>query len=209
MFYRTRGKLMVALLAAAALGGCGGSSDDDDDGGSSCGTFTACGGDVVGTWTLTNFCTVPDVTDLPAECQNNISVSSSSGSGTYEFTETDYSSSLMLQFTMRWVFDNACVSALADQSVTMTEASCASLEQEYRDRMTAQQVSCSFAGGACLCDFLVSNAFNDAGPYTLQGTDIDDGSAVPAHYCVDGDTLKLEIEDNDSATIVTLVFQRG
>jgi hypothetical protein len=73
----TAGILRLATWAAIALGACGGGDE-------MCSSVTACGGDVVGTWTITSDCTPPSERYLAGHCDTGYAVGPPSR-GTFTF----------------------------------------------------------------------------------------------------------------------------
>jgi hypothetical protein len=188
--------LFVVLFGAASCG-------DDDDGGSSCG-FAACGGDIEGTWDFVDVCSQ---TDLVAEanasiedpdCQDifkrvDLSVS---GSATFNADGTA-SGTLAITTTMELEVTARCT------GVEPSTLVCNAVQTQLASS-TGFSVACSFASGACACN--VTNAVTSpiSGTYQLEGSTIvtDDGEAT--EYCVNGATLKLLLDEDETNLVMTL-----
>ncbi len=209
MFRALGGSLasVLTVCTALALAACGGKSDSDDGNGNtaSC-DFGACGGDVLGTWDIVQFCPTLVSDGTPPECSAKMALGDASASGWLQFDGSEVTTSLDVRYTMTWQLDSECVSALTDQSASVDAAFCSALEQQYVSMGVAQSVSCPYANGACLCSFGFVVASGGTSSYQLSGTSIlsADGDLVP--YCVKGDELRLR--DGNELASTAYVLQR-
>ena len=180
-------------------GGAGGQASGTGGSGASCPpTVSPCGGNIVGTWKVTQYCVT------------TTQVLSSAGSGctgataTYQFF---YSGSLT--FNTDGTFDSAVTGG-----ATVTEQfpsgcnpfgfTCQQLGQSAMDAGTG---TCSAdATGGCTCD-VATKALMPASPtgtYSVSGstlTTVDNGNATTNSYCVQGASLYEMADRQDGGTI--------
>jgi hypothetical protein len=208
--------LVLALLFA--LQGCG--DDDDDDGTGfgiqSCEAFTACGGDVVGSWTLTGVCIdgledmFADIADQPG-CEDFFGAFRASANGEFTFSEDGMASVEGSSFTFQIdvKVTSACVKGLGGANATLDSARCDMMEssQANRDSQSIAGATCSFGGGACNCKVAsVPMPLGGNGPYEVQGNDLIQGGDTNP-FCVDGDRLTVRTSAG-AGTDGTLTLQR-
>jgi hypothetical protein len=196
----------VGVLAAACLAtAC---SDSNDDGGS-CASFSACGGDVQGSWQLDSICAVGLVEQLNSqvaaqhpECDGTYKTASIDVEGTVAFDATTQTPNLVMTIDTRLTLTADCLSAQADRTVVLSDSICSLFAQgaSSTDADKTATTQCTFTGGNCECDVHISSPTGTAEPYTISGTTIVSGSESPADYCVQGDTLTLHGE-NDAMTM--------
>ena len=101
-------------LAALAVSACGGSSSN-----ASCGSQTACGGDVVGTWKVESSCAsasssfapfaIPSSGEKPNACPSTLSPSGVTVFGTLTFgSDSTYSFTLVEGGSIRYTILSSC-----------------------------------------------------------------------------------------------------
>jgi hypothetical protein len=190
--------LLIVLLGA--LCACGGTTTTQSSGGSgsppACGE-PQCGGDIVGTWLVTQSCLSVSATATMSGCSEPLTVSGSDYviSGTLElrgdgtFTQTTNS----LSVSMQEKFPAAC---LKFGSVTMT---CAQLDQAMQQQASVTDgglpsLRCVDAGdGGCMCSgTMTSQNGSVTGTYTVsQGilTRVSGTATYQSDYCVRGTNL--------------------
>jgi hypothetical protein len=178
-------RILACSLLALAAAGCG-----DDDGPSVCTgfTFTACGGDVVGTWQSQGLCptgtesSTDTISDDPACASSSVTSRQSVSSVSYTFnadntyTSTEISSS---SGTIR--VDSACV-AVEAPGYTLQQA-CDQIDAE-------DGTTCSVSGDVCTCRYSETSTNTDTGTYLVTGNTITIGWQ-PVEFCVDGNQLQL------------------
>jgi hypothetical protein len=151
--------------------------------------FTACGGSLVGTWNLTDFCVANgalggDPTD--GGCPGASMTGSITPSGSITFnSDGSYSQSVLnLTLTQTLTIPTSCVPSGKTCDPT-------SLNINTGDGGTA---SCAVTGANCVCTGTAPQNPSAAksGTYTTSGTSLttDDGGATP--YCVQGTTLTVQ-----------------
>jgi hypothetical protein len=180
----------VFLLAGVSAAGCGGGSAD------ACGQVPPCGGDIVGTWTLTSTCTTRPV--LPVKLCDAATVAHSSfdvsGKATFGADQT-FDISLTESGSIEVSVPASCLGP-GDR----TQA-CIQITPTVPTGVAAR---CVESGDGCLCTFLLAaHDVAETGTYATTGTGL---TAVPAgglidgaSYCVAGGRLHLVSLDSSAA----------
>jgi hypothetical protein len=196
-------RLLTALswpLPALALigpAGCGGSRGDAGADAGSCDMLDACGGDVVGSWSVQSLCFAnaevlfAAALDEPM-CEGAIKSSQVHASGTYVYGK-DGSASADVVYSIEFgtLWSAACLSALAGQSVTPDAAQCAGLQQQYENLPEIDSAPCRLQGNACACSISTGeNVTTTPGSYSVKGNTLQQGDDN-SPYCVQGDTLTI------------------
>jgi len=195
---RRRLAFLVCALGAMAFVGCG---DDDSDGGSGsggdgdgdgdapiadCSTFAACGGDIVGSWTIQEAC-LGDFNPVEDFCSEaTVDLSSVSFSGSVEYlADGTYSVSSTQSGSVTVSIPASCLTGVTD---------CNTLDSDEFD--------CSGdATDSCDCTSSAADTVTETGTYATSGNDVtltptgDDPET--STYCVEGDVLKLRQTDED------------
>jgi len=158
--------------------------------------YTACGGSIVGSWSILALCPEDPAAaaalfespfdDRPA-CVGggNETNGRSEIEGVFEFDDagqvTFATTSTLL---VTWVFDDACLEAAGRAGAT-PEARC--------DDVSSDRLTCEYAPDACRCvgDPIVEPD-EGSGTYTITGDEVVLGDDPPATYCVDGDSLVMD-----------------
>ena len=182
------------------LGGCAGRATVEqappDDGGEppadsgtqllQCAPYTACGGDLVGTWTLVSFCF-----DMPVQhagCES-LQYLANDDQGSIEFSDAgtfkQYSSAA---FRLLTVVPAGCV-----------DSSCAMIQAGYQASLASTgtgTVVCSASDGGCVCDANAKSQQTVSGQYSVSGANLTlnlDPMTVSGinSYCVINDQLTL------------------
>jgi hypothetical protein len=160
--------------------------------------FVACGGDVTGTWTMTDLCA-----DLPPPtptCEGQVEHRDLGAVGMYTFSDdASYAGQISLQLGEETFYPAACL----PEGTT----ACAELDQPDNHIVCTGDVavSCTCAGTD------TSDPFIEEGHWSVEGTTItlaqgkDPGD--PAEYCVDGDLLRIRPESMQAG--FELVMQRA
>ncbi|HXU07335.1 MAG TPA: hypothetical protein VN903_40565 [Polyangia bacterium] len=233
----------VVLVACAATVGCGSGSGKKTDGGgggsggigggtggtggtgggavtANCGSFTACGGNIVGTWRQVSGCG----TIVSATCptQTTMTTLASGATTTYTFSSGGvftYMSSGNENETVNYAL--GCLGGLIDAGAPQA---CADLQNLFRMTIGqdagasgTQLLSATCSAGqnqTCDCALVFSTApTTTQASYTTSGTQVTiidpDGGAPdanpPLDYCVSGNTLTLRrVDDSGSSVVITL-----
>lgn len=206
-----------------AGGGSGGSVGPNVDGGThgiSCGLFTACGGNIVGTWRVVSSCGSVSSSSCPSS--ERITVQTTLTQGTYTFAG-DGTFTLMASGsateTLRYPL--ACLGGITDAGIPQA---CADIERAFvastqpadagTPAVEVTSASCaSAANAACACTVVLgyTSPQTTSGTYTTSGSQITfavraaDGGTDPAsEYCVSGNTLTLHFFDTTSDWVMVL-----
>jgi hypothetical protein len=188
----------------APTGGTGGTGGEPPDG--VCEDITACGGDPLGIWNVSENCTEV-VLDLGAElgCESIPATGSAVVTGTFTFAD-----GLMTQDTVQTVdvtmlIDDACAQTLVGlPNVTAADVCPLVSAQLMMDPDTPG--TCAVAPGGCRCDVTQGPTPNvQADPYEVVGTQIivtdsADGTTGALDFCQEGDELHLHADAVDLAT---------
>jgi hypothetical protein len=184
---------LLAACLAAILAGCGG----DDDGNLDCSQFSACGGNPVGEWTVIDAC----FDDLPMPEIDNCPEASASVEGVVVTGSVD-------------IRDDGSYATQVDSSGTvvitvplscLNGGTCAQLSQ-------AAGVPCTTNGDACDCENELDDQSQETGSWEVDGSTItltdSDGNADDADFCVQGDVLKAQSQEDADSAVITFVMTR-
>jgi hypothetical protein len=220
----------VVLVACAAAVGCGSSGNKTDGGGGAgggggavtgnCALFTACGGNIAGTWRYVSGCATFSSATCPAE---TAMTTIASGSATYTFGSGGvfaYTVSGTLDETVNYSL--GCLSGFTDAGVPQA---CADVQNLYRMSIgqdagssATQIASATCSAGqneTCSCTLVFSvQSGTTQGTYTVSGSQVtitdpnaDGGAGTPTDFCVSGNTLTLRLR-TDSASNLVMTLMR-
>ena len=173
---------------SGAAGGASGHAGGTGGGSASCPTVSPCGGNIVGTWKVTQTC-ITETADLSNECTGGAGTSASANVA------------LMFSGTVTYNADGTYTSALTGTDMGQEHYSsgcaplgltCAQIGQEVID---GGSVSCSTdTAGTCNCDSVVplTSTNNTPGTYSTSGdtlTTTPGSMPSGASYCVQGSVL--------------------
>jgi hypothetical protein len=186
---------LAALLAASSGVSCGGG-----DGGSCSAAPPACGGDIVGNWSVTSSCVrFMGPLDDP-QCPTATVDATVHFSGTASYTATmTYTQSVTQSGTETILLPAACLSA-----------SCAQVDQALQASPPdgATSIHCVTAGSGCSCTAtLMPQSTTETGTYTLSGTGVNTtssaGDTETDQYCATGTHLDIMPGPSSAAPGVT------
>lgn len=187
----------LGMVASFFVSACGGSSD----GSGSCGTTAACGGDIVGTWTITSSCLNASMPDM--DCPGATIGSSTlkvTGTATYN-ADLTYSHTGTISGTAAFTIPASC---LMSQGTTVT---CDQLNQFFAAApIPGVTIHCT-GSTSCSCTETATNAdASESGTYTVTaaGTLTEtttDGDDTVSDYCVKGTTLNVSEHSGGSETL--------
>ena len=192
------------LLIFVLFLGCGG-----DSGSGQCGSFTPCGGVIVGTWSVTEYCsnlTGSSSSPCPGMTANTSHVQMK---GTFTFTSSGtYSVATTATGTESVTYPQSCLTSL--------NTTCAQAGTALSAGSGGISGSCqSNANGDCACTENITNApSTEQGTYTTSGSSIamlKTGSTTTTgsiEYCVQGNTLTLQATSSTFNGSTTLVATR-
>jgi hypothetical protein len=189
-------------VLACCVSGCGGESsfeDGDGDGRvATCNEFTPCGGDVVGSWEITETCIDPSVTVAIGDCSDTaVDYRSYEVDGEYVF---DASGNVTVTFDSRfsyvWDIPRSCFS---DYTCTEMETLLNSATSTGTSTIEFS-ATCPEAPTVCRCEITGSIAGTNVATYTTSGstlTIVSADSESTQQYCVDGDDLTMRAEGGE------------
>jgi hypothetical protein len=176
----------VVFLLLAAAAGCGSSNPPYD-----CGHVPACGGDIVGTWSVVSSCVTPGNVlgqDFATSfCPTSVSAYNGGAeayAGAWSFSsDLNYSIALYPVGTQSLVCSDGRTCAQQDTAIKALQ----SMDP------TVQTAGCTAGGANCRCTYSIATLQMDSGTYTVDGTQLvlTSSTASPATYdfCVQGNTL--------------------
>jgi hypothetical protein len=199
----------LGLASLAACGSSGGLSTDgtggttggSDGGGATCGAVAACGGAVVGTWTITDQCVIVSG-DLSNVCAGATASIAGLFSGTLTFNANlTYTQTGSQGGTVHYHFPTTC---FPTQTCSQVQSAVVAANASAGMGLTFQSVSCAAETGGCACDAIIANSpANETGTYVASGgtlTTTHDGTADDAQYCVNGNTMHQMAPASQQAT---------
>jgi hypothetical protein len=161
----------------------------------SCQNASACGGDIVGSWTITSTCiNVPPQNEGTPDCPGITGRSdgfAAVGSVTYEPNGT-YTSSGTLTGRVLVDYPTSC---LTSAGITCAELSAALADPSVLGSATFSAAACAPSSNACTCTLtLAPQTTNETGTYSTSGgvlSETPDSTGVTdqTDYCVQGSTL--------------------
>jgi hypothetical protein len=152
-------------------------------------SFDACGGDIVDTWNIDGLCATFPADEFDEVCPTATVEIVVDGSGTVAFNEDlTYAVNIDITGSLEIALPAGCVEG---------EATCEGVLGDNPD----DPICSGTPASGCNCSKAIGDVNDDTGTYTLYGDDITfDGESVPSHYCVDGDTLKVQTVDDSGKT---------
>jgi len=184
-------KLLLATLLLSASSvlslGCG-----PDGGGGSCGS-APCGGDIVGTWNVSNICVdtsaLMDSFMVEGCPQATVGAFVISATGPFMFNaDQTYAINLTLNGTASFNFPGSCL-----MGVTCDVLSTAVQAQIAADPDAPFQSATCAGSSGCTCTFvLLPETMGETGTYTVSGSSLlttSNGTTESVDYCVQGSTV--------------------
>ena len=174
-------------------------ADVQPDGGPTCAAVAACGGGVVGRWTITDTCAS---LDLGAVCGGTTIQATLTFAGTQTFNaDLTYAQVGSAGGTLTYHFPASCIGAQTCAQVRDRILSAGSPEGMG---FLFQSATCTSERGGCACDAILSNIpTNETGTYSTSGgtlTTVHDGTIDATPYCVNGDTMHQMPADGEPET---------
>jgi len=162
-----------------------------------CAPFTACGGSLLGSWTVVSACYDSAVENAGCDSFSHTAVSEA---GTYEFSDTGtFVRSLSSTVAYTLVVPASCSST-----------SCPMLQADTEAHLTMNgngTVACSPNAGGCTCDIVASSTETLSGQYSVVGSKLTflvdpmTGATMTNDYCVKGNRLTLHEPGTGSVTL--------
>jgi hypothetical protein len=202
--------------------GTGGSSSGTGGGSGSCSDVTACGGSVVGTWSVMSSCLTLSGTNLditnagldPNSCTGVTISGSLSASGTWTAnSDGTYADATTTTGTAQLQLPAGCL------MLSGTTTTCDHLDSPLTG-LGFSSVTCQNAstGGGCTCSASVQQSglpgvmsvnASASGNYATSGSTLTIDSSTPYGYCVSGSTMTWTPQTTSPATTGTVVFTKG
>ena len=196
--------MAIGMALLLSVLGCGGGGDDDGDSngdGSALppysGSFSPCGGDVVGQWQITETAVNESVIRPLRSCPDATATwTRFQFAGTLAFgADGTVVSTGTIDQGMQWEVPAACVaSTCADFAAGVT----GSMQEDLEPGDTGSFV-CSDTGSGCSCELSVSyGEQTDTDTYAVAGSRLTitepEGDVAEYDFCVTGDTLVMRDE---------------
>jgi hypothetical protein len=189
----------LALVASVLASSCSSAGDPSPD----CTTFTACGGDVVGTWKIAKTCVSGAQDPLAVQCSTSAFHISETVNGTVTFASNGtVTSSNDLSTTEDTTIPASCIGG----------ATCVQLETSLNRRVIGEattMATCTDASGGCSCHAITSAPTVGANTtYSVSGTVITIGGN-PDPYCVRANGLLIQTQNGTTGSdIVTFALTK-
>jgi len=212
-----RGICLLAIgFAAAALAGCGDGNGSTGTGGTGggggtggvgancAGLNTACGGDIVGTWAITDICNFT-VSTPPAICPGiQYTGTTVTEMGTFTF-RADGTASEDLTGTLT-LHESVPASCLEGVLGTCAEVN-ANFQMSVQDGTYTSGGCVSAASGSCECTGIGPVTGMASGTYTTSGSTLmvttdSSGNTSTVSYCVQGSTLALSVPNGSNPPLI-------
>lgn len=213
---RRRPRTFIRFSVVLAALACG--SDSDGDGGAECTTFSACGGELTGTWQSRALCLPDDFADrvvmnLPPECDGAVAVEDVVSDTTLTFdADGTFTEAGSATTELAISFSQACITAAAGQPADelLVGLFCDQVREALTENagMGPANATCEVVGTSCNCATLQETPVNESGPFTIEDTQIVFASAggLRRDFCVQGDQLQVaspEGADLDAHVVYT------
>ena len=181
---------VALLMVCGAALGCG--DDAEADAGPTCepefAVADACGGDLVGTWTLDDACgRLGVLAGIEAECAQIevLSESVTGASGTLEVrSDNTYVENLNVTGEVDFTIASSCVESLVSTCTELSTRLTAAFNQDTT-------VQCADSPGGCRCQIDGALTRQSTGTYALSGASVTLDDGLTYSYCVNEDTLAL------------------
>jgi hypothetical protein len=181
-----------------ALGGCGSPSAP-----ACSATFTPCGGDLAGTWSIDTVC---NLSDLETSCAGSTVHITQDWSGTYTFNSDGTISAIVKpDVTETLTLPPACFSGV-------TSCSALGSPSNTSNGLTSQETCTGDVSQSCTCTSSLSGTESVTGTYSTMGNDvttaIDGAAGAATPYCVSGSQLQVQFDNSPSSSNVYILFTR-
>ena len=191
--------MLAALLALGQLA-CGSSSETGPIKGTLCtDTFTACGGDPTGTWTVVGVCLDGDLAAAEnglrsAACATQTTGADVSATGSAMYTAATASADAVVIYnettTERSTESISPACATDSYGVTTLDANgCAQIQTTLKNGDAEKTVACSLSGGNCDCRVTIMHVSKVQNLITITGSNIVESDDTTYDFCVTGNTM--------------------
>lgn len=191
--------VLLVAMGASGFGGC----DSSDSSEFECSTFSACGGDIQGTWVLLESCGNTSTHPACAYLEQNNPRPKNTGTLTFEGGRLS-SVVTTVPFDYEYVLTTPCLAEmLGGMSVAMDQV-CASLSSSTRNAAGTDESThtCTWNEDVCMCrEHVAADTFTSSGEYRVTGNQLtvttDEGVTSMSSFCVSGNFLTVGAS-NDS-----------
>jgi hypothetical protein len=179
-----------------SLGGCSSAPSCTD-------TFTACGGDLTGTWVFDAECNAAALTAMA--CPGATTTVSPNISGTYTFNaDKTFSTSLSIAESGMTTLPASCLAG---------STSCSELDlHQTSDGTTIDETCTGNAAQSCTCSISQTGTLTETGTYLTAGNNLTQSSGGsagnPTPYCVNGSQLQISISITGGISNAYLLFNK-
>lgn len=222
-----RGFVIFVLCVATSACGSGGGAGTNVDAavnGISCDPFTACGGDIVGTWRVVSSC--GSISSPACPSSERITAQSSAPQTSYTFAgDGTFSLTASGDLTEALRYPLACLGAITDAGIPQA---CADIERAFLTAQTGDagtqtvevtSASCAAAANeTCACTAVIryGGPQTTPGSYTTSGSQLtlvvsasdggvrDAGADPVGEYCVSGNSLTLHFVNSSDDWVTKL-----
>jgi hypothetical protein len=191
--------MAVVLLAFGPLA-CGSSSDNGPITSTLCtDTFTACGGEPTGTWTVGGVCLDADLaagfnSERTGACTSQTTGAdvSATGTVTYMAPMAGLDPAVMYNATITLRTTESISPACAMEAygvTTLDAAACTQLATLLKANDPERTLTCAMAGANCDCRLTYVHKKMGQNLYTITGSTISESDDSSYEFCVNGNTL--------------------
>jgi hypothetical protein len=192
---------MEVLDLGGDAGGSGSTSSSSGSGAPNCKSFTACGGNVVGTWSVADEC-VAGWYNFASACPSSTFGESVSIGGTIVFNANGtYTTSPPGGVGADTVtIDRLCLASDAGPTVTCDQLQASFNTQSMQvDGGSSTMATCTTTSSGCSCQLPgTQGTISENGTYSTSGTSLTltaaSGSATTVPYCVQGNGLLIQTQ---------------
>jgi len=161
-------------------------------------TFTACGGDVTGTWALQSICAESSLVDAVnalyrsgVDCGSVCQTASMTASGSVMYSGQTVNSSESFRFTESLGFGDACFTEL--KGTTLSDSTCQTGANDFHVPASDGTASCALSLATCACQ-VDQTTTDGASTYTLSGNNITEYNSTTLtqesiEYCITGTSM--------------------
>jgi hypothetical protein len=197
----------IAITALVSIAGCSGS---DGAQGGRCVAFDTCGGDVTGTWQVSNSCVEGNLTDamnlyadIPQACRGDYKSVVASVSGTVSFNAGTATNETVT--TIDYVFNPTAACVAAEEFATIGSTTCAGVAQALVDLGHHNTADCEAVADGCACNAQSRFERNEVVSYNVTGSTITyTGDSDTLDFCVAGSSLQARQFETDM--VATIFF---
>jgi hypothetical protein len=193
-----------AVTAFVLVAGC-----SSNGGGGHCGGFSACGGDISGTWNVTSSCVEGNLTafanysfqDDKLACNGTYDTVTANVTGTVSFEAGKATNNTVTTIDFVMVPTKACLEAF--DVTTVNSDSCAAFGQALVDGDFHTAATCVVEGNGCRCSNQNRYTRNEVLAYAVNGSKVTyETDTDSLDFCIAGTTLNARQFETDLASTI-------